>query len=147
MGIDDLSPRERADYVYDVVNLFLDYDALDCARKWIELIDDKSGKDYRETSARCYLLNQEYSQAEELYMQLVDQDPYSTYYWTQLTASQYLNGKISEALQSSEFALAIDSQCEDALLAKANCQFTLGQLADALDFYHATALCVPMTDM
>ena len=120
MGIDDLSPRERADYVYDVVNLFLDYDALDCARKWIELIDDKSGKDYRETSARCYLLNQEYSQAEELYMQLVDQDPYSTYYWTQLTASQYLNGKISEALQSSEFALAIDSQCEDALLAKAN---------------------------
>ena len=41
MGVDDLSPRERADYVYDVVNLFLDYDALDCARKWIEVIDDK----------------------------------------------------------------------------------------------------------
>ena len=131
-----LNPQEKADYLYDVANLFIDYEVFDLAKKWINYSDDKTGKDYLETTAHIHLLEQNYSKAEELYAQLTDREPYSTVFWAQLAIAQYLNGKIQEAIQSSEFALAIDPISEDALLTKANCLLALEKLPEALIFFN-----------
>lgn len=130
-----LDSEEKPDYIYDVANLFLDYEIFDLAKKWINYYNDKAAKDYLEIAARIHVLEQDYTVAEELYSQLTVKEPYSIYFWTQLAAAQYLNGKFKEALQSSEFALAIDPQCEDALLIKANCLLSLEKLSEALDFF------------
>ncbi len=134
-SLDGLDRQDRADVIYDVANIFIDYEIYDLAEKWINYSDDKTGKDYRETIARIRLLEQDYEQAEILYTKLIDDEPYSTFYWEQLTTAQFLSGKYQEALQSSEFALAIDPTCEDALLTKANCEIALGHFDEAMKLY------------
>lgn len=130
-----IDSQEKLDYIYDVAQLFLEYEILDLAKKWINYYDDKAAKDYLETAARIHVLEQDYTTAEELYSQLTLKEPFSTYFWIQLTAAQYLNGKFQQALQSSEFALAIDPHCEDALITKANCLLSLEKLPESLKFF------------
>lgn len=71
----------------------------------------------------------------EIYTRLLDYDPYISRGWTVLAAAQYVEGKIDEAINSVEFALAIDASDVDALLTKANCMYTKGQFNDALQCY------------
>ena len=46
-----------------------------------------------------------------------------------------MEGQVNEALQSSEFAIAIDPLCDEAIMDKGNCLFTMGKLEQALDYY------------
>lgn len=71
----------------------------------------------------------------DIYTKLLDYDPYISRGWTVLAAAQYVEGQIDEAINSVEFALAIDANDVDALLTKANCMYTKGQFKDALQNY------------
>lgn len=69
---------------------------------------------------------------EKIYSSLLEYDPYINYGWTVLSASQVMNGHYREALESADFALAIDPENVDATLNKAHAYYALGQRAEAL---------------
>lgn len=131
----EIDSDDRADYIYDVASLLVDYNADQLAEKWIGYTGRKDSQDYREVMARVYALRGEYAQAEQLLEPLVEEHPYSVFYWTQLASAQFMEGQVSEALQSSEFAIAIDPLCDEAIMDKGNCLFTMGKLEQALDYY------------
>lgn len=131
----EIEEDDKTDYIYDVSNLFLDYNDDLLAEKWTEYLADKNGNDHQELLARIYILQEDYEKAASLLNNLVEADPYSAYYWTLLATVQYMQGNIQDALSSSEFAIAIDPKCEDAIIAKANCLFSLDNHEKALEFY------------
>lgn len=69
---------------------------------------------------------------EKVYSSLLEYDPYLNYGWTVLSASQVMNGHYQEALESADFALAIDPENIDAVLNKAHAYYALGQRDEAL---------------
>lgn len=72
---------------------------------------------------------------EKIYTSLLEYDPYINCGWTVLSASQVMNGKYSEALESADFALAINPDDLDAKLNKAHAYYALGQKDMALPLF------------
>ncbi len=69
---------------------------------------------------------------ETLYTLMLENNPYLDDAWTLLAAAQYTNGKYLEAIESAEFALAIDPNDCNALLAKAHSYYSLNMFEDAV---------------
>lgn len=69
---------------------------------------------------------------EKVYSSLLEYDPYLNYGWTVLSASQVMNGNYEDALESANFALAIDPENIDAVLNKAHALYSLGSKDQAL---------------
>jgi len=72
---------------------------------------------------------------EKIYTSLLEYDPYINYGWTVLSASQVMNGKFNDALESADFALAINPDDLDAKLNKAHAYYALGQKDKALPLF------------
>lgn len=72
---------------------------------------------------------------EKIYTSILEYDPYVNYGWTVLSTAQIINGHYQEALDSIEFALAIDPNNLDALLNKAHALYSLGNKHDALPLF------------
>lgn len=72
---------------------------------------------------------------EKVYSSLLEYDPYLNYGWTVLSASQVMNGHYQEAIESADFALAIDPENVDATLNKAHAQYALGNKEQALGLF------------
>ena len=69
---------------------------------------------------------------EEGYRRMLDYNPYLEHGWTLYAAAQQAQGKYEEALNSLEFALAIDPNDTDAILTKANCYYNMQDFSQAL---------------
>lgn len=72
---------------------------------------------------------------EKIYASLLEYDPYINYGWTVLSAAQVVNGHYKEALESVEFALAIDPENMDAILNKAHAYYSTGEKDKALPLF------------
>lgn len=72
---------------------------------------------------------------EKIYSSLLEYDPYINFGWTVLGVAQMLNGKCHEAIESADFALAIDPNNADSILTKAHAHYTLGQKNIALEYF------------
>lgn len=70
---------------------------------------------------------------ERVYTLLLETDPYLEDGWTVLASVQSVQGKYHEAINSAEFALAIDSNDMEALFAKGYSYFGLHEFQLALD--------------
>ena len=140
--LEEVDEEEQQDYIYDVANIFLDYFYHETADEWIQMIEDKEGTDYKELISKSLVCKGRYEESEETLNRLIDKDPFSTDYWNLLTLTQLRSEKNEEALNSSEFSIALNPDDDEAILNKAYALFQMGNTEDSLHFFQRyTALC------
>lgn len=123
---------DRDDFALETASIYLNYGMPKTAKLWVNRCADKDCLDYLEIHAEICEQLGDLEHAEADISKLVDIDPYSIDYWCELGRVQGKLGKIEESIQSCDFALAIQPQCEEALYTKSNCLLVLGNLEDAL---------------
>lgn len=126
---------DRDYFSIDAATLFIDYEAIDVAEKWLLRCEATDSIEYKEQAARILMERGEYERSKELYNNLIDSDPFSTQYWNSLASAQFFNNNIEESIQSSEYSIAINPKNATALLNKANGLYNLYNYKEALKYY------------
>jgi tetratricopeptide (TPR) repeat protein len=91
--------------------------------------------DFKELMARTLFGIGKYKDSERIFNELIDHHPYSKIYWTALASVQFMNEDYSNAITSSEYAIAIDPNDPDAVNSKASGLFRLGNYEEAMKYY------------
>lgn len=115
-----ITPEEHQDYIVDVANIYSTYNVHDKAMEWSARALPEDTDDFRELMARTMYGLGKYEESERMFNELIDHHPYSIDYWNAIASAQYMKGDYSAAISSSEYAIAIDPDNAEALLAKAN---------------------------
>ena len=131
----DVMTDELMDYVYDVANIFSDYNLHDKAFEWMARSQGDNSDSFKELMARTLFGLGKYQDSERLFNELIDHDPYSIRYWNALASAQFMREDYNAAITSSEYAIAIDPKDPDSLLSKANSLYNLGNYESALAYF------------
>lgn len=133
--LDQVSDNEYEDFLLDVATLFVDYEQTALARKWLERSEEHELNDYQETLGRILYFEKDYEESIRIFEQLIDNSPYTTYYWDMLACDQLALGLYDEAITSSEFALAINPNEDSALLYKGQALMRLKNYEEAIAYF------------
>ena len=134
------------DYVLDVTLLMCDYRQWDYADYWLSRVSDEAyyeEGDYLEAKARILTAKEKYAEAIDYWNKSIDIDAYSLMAWLQLAQCQYHLGLTCDALQSTEYAEAIQPKLPEVYLSKGNCLFALGDNEGARDAFQQYLTLVP----
>lgn len=126
---------DHEEFAIDAAALFADYEEIDYAEKWLNQSTMINEDEYKEIKVRILKGQGKYEASETLINKLIDDNPYSCAYWNQLTQIQFLRNDVQGAITSSEYALAINPNDEEALLNKANGLFSLDNFVESLKYY------------
>ena len=132
---EEVMDDELMDYVYDVAHIFSEYGLYKKAFEWIARSQGDDSKDFKELMGRTLFGLGKYKDSEKIFNELIDQNPFSSSYWNALASTQFMQEDYSSAVTSSEYAIAIDPNDPDGLLAKANSLFNLDNFEAALSFF------------
>ena len=127
--------EEWQDFVLDVVNLYTDYGYSEKAMEWMMRAKQDGSDDFKEMMGRTLFGLGKYDDSERIFNELIDRDPFQKRYWNALANTQYMKEDYSASVTSSEYAIAIDPDDAEGLLAKANGLFRLENYEEALDYY------------
>ena len=127
--------EEWQDFVLDVVNLYTDYGYSEKAMEWMMRAKQDGSDDFKEMMGRTLFGLGKYDDSERIFNELIDRDPFQKRYWNALASTQYMKEDYSASVTSSEYAIAIDPDDAEGLLAKANGLFRLENYEEALDYY------------
>jgi len=133
--LEAMSDDDRADYILDVATIFADFNLYDLAEKWLSLSDEKDLPDYQELKGRIETVKGNYSVGDDIFERLLDKNPYSNHLWNSLASSQMMQDRMSDAITSSEYSLAINPDDDEAIMNKANGLYYLMRFEEALDYY------------
>ena len=136
-------PDEYQDYVIDVASIYQDYDYNDKAMEWMVRARQEDTPEFKELMARTLFGLGKYKDSMRLFNELIDANPFSTNYWKALASAQFMNQDYRDAVQSSEYAIAIDPDDPDGLISKADSLFQLADYEGALDFYRRYSAIIP----
>ena len=139
----DLPPDEQQDFVVDVANIFTEYGQPERAMMWMAKVKHEDSTTFKELMARTLFGMGKYKDSQRLFNELIDTNPFSKSYWNALASAQFMNEDYSEAIQSSEYAIAIDPEDPEGLIAKANGLYRLNNFEEALKFYRRYHEIVP----
>ncbi len=134
---------EYQDYVVDVANLWADYNYPEKAMEWMARAKQEDSPEFKELMGRTLFGLGKYKDSQRIFNELIDTDPFSKYYWNALASAQLMDEDYSNAIQSSEYAIAIDPKDPDGLIAKANALFRLNNYEQALDYFRRYSNEVP----
>ncbi len=134
-----INDEDYPDFVIDSAILFVDYELPDMARKWLSRSSETDSPDYRETLGRICHHEGNYKECERIFNDLINDDPYNVYYWNMLAGNQMATQRYNDAISSSEFAIAIDPDNEDALLYKAQALMHLQNYEEAYQYFKRNA--------
>ena len=130
-----LDGDDLADFLLDVPELFLDYRLPELAAKWLARSDEKESFDYKEIEGRIAFQNEDYKKSEQIFKELLEDEPFSPSLWNTIATSQFMNGHVPESIESSEYAIAINPDDAEALASKARGLAMVNRFAEAADFY------------
>lgn len=130
-----ISDEGLDDYIFDVASLFADYDYVELAERWFERSEEKDSDDFLELYGRILFGKGQFDEGEKVMNHLIDSNPYNSNYWNILATAHFQNGHIEEAIDSSEYSIAINPSDDEALLTKAHSLFVLGNYEQAMVFY------------
>jgi len=133
--MDFIDDEDQPDFILDVAALFADYNLYDYAEEWLLMSDEYDLADYKELKGRIACGKGNYDEGETIFKELLDEDPYASQIWNNLSSAQLMNNDIKESISSSEFAIAINPKDDEAILNKANGLFSLGRYEEALEYY------------
>lgn len=128
-------PEEYQDYVIDVANIYADYNYPDKAMQWMTRARQEESTEFKELMARTLFGLGKYKDSEKLWGELIDSNPFSKHYWNALASTQFMNEDYSHAVESSEYAIAIDPTDPEGLLQKANGLYYMNNYEEALNYY------------
>lgn len=134
-GESNIDEEELPNYCLDVAHSLLDYEKYAPAKTWAEKSDDKDSPEYIKLHARLLLHTEQKDYAIKLLEGLIDRDPFDVELWNILSSSQNAIDKYSDALTSSEYAIAIDADNAEAYMNKGNAYFKLGNYEKAITAY------------
>ena len=139
----NVDPDEHEDFVRDCANLYIDYDENQKAYEWMMRSRGDESDDFKELMARTLFGLGKYKDSERIFNELIDQHPFSKTYWNALASAQFMNEEYSNAITSSEYAIAIDPNDPDAVSSKASGLFRLGNYEEALKYFKRYSELVP----
>ena len=128
-------PDEMQDYVLDVVNLYSDYGMDEKAMEWMMRAKPENSDDFKELMGRTLFGLGKYDDSERIFNELIDRNPFQKRYWNALANTQFMKENYGASVASSEYAIAIDPDDPEGLLAKANGLFRLENYEEALKYY------------
>ena len=126
---------EYQDFIKDCANLYIDYGISDKAYEWMMRSKGDNSNDFKELMARTLFGLGKFKDSERLFNELIDKDPYSTRYWKALAGVQLMNEDYSNAVTSSEYAIAIDPNDPESIISKANALMHLENYEEAEKYY------------
>ena len=119
----------------EVANLFVDYGLTGHVSSWLKEANNASLDVFDELKSRILISNREYDEAERYINKLIDKSPYNVTFWNYLSKVQYYNSRFEESLISSEYALAISPDNDEALANKGDALYALGRYCEAMSYY------------
>ncbi len=128
-------PDEQQDYIVDVAKIFSDYDQNEKAMDWISRAKEEKGADFKELKARTLLGQGRYEDSVRVFNELLDMDPFQKRYWTDLASAQFMDRDYEGAIESCEYAIAIDPQDANALAYKAYILYRMSNYEES-EKYH-----------
>ncbi len=126
---------EHEDFVKDCANLYIDYGINDKAYEWMMRSRGDNSNDFKELMARTLFGLGKFKDSERIFNELIDRNPYSAKYWKALAGVQLMAEDYSDAISSSEYAIAIDPTDSEGLLCKANALMHLQNYEEAAKYY------------
>lgn len=130
-----VDPDEYGDFVKDVANLYVDYDLSGKAYEWMLRSMGDDSDDFKELMGRTLFGLGKYKDSQRIFNELIDHNPFSKHYWTALATAQYMDEDYNASVTSSEYAIAIDPNDPDSLLAKANGLMKLTNYEQAAEYF------------
>ncbi len=133
----DRISEDRITFLKDCIGLFLDYAQWEMAKQWAE----RMRREFPGNTKGRYLMADvlfsmgENAKAADELNQLLDRDPYYTDAWNMLAEIQEAQEQYREAIESTEYVLAVQDGNRQALLTKANCLCHLNEMAQAHELY------------
>ncbi len=134
-----IDPDEQDDFLRDCANLFIDYNVRNKALEWIIRCHEDKSEDYRDLLGRALLTQGYYTEAERIFNELLDKHPFSTDYWNALASAQIMGSAYSDAITSSEYAIAINPKDSEGFVNKANALYHLENYEEAAKYYQRYA--------
>lgn len=131
----EIPPDEHIDFVYDVANLFSEYNNHEKAFEWVARSKGDDSEDFKELMARTLFGLGKYEDSSKIFNELIDQHPYSKRYWNALASAQFMNEDYTGSITSSEYAIAIDPNDPESILSKANGLYNLENFEEALNYF------------
>ena len=131
----ELPPDEQMDYVYDVANLFAEYNDYNKSFEWMARSQGDDSDDFKELMARTLFGIGKYEDSSKLFNELLDHNPYSKVYWNALASAQFMSEDYGASITSSEYAIAIDPNDAESILTKANGLYHLENFEEALSYF------------
>lgn len=128
-------PEEVQDYILDVANIFSDYGYNEKAMEWMTRAQHDNSDDFKELMARTLFGMGNYDESERIFNELLDRNPFQKRYWSALANTQFMKEDYGASVTSSEYAIAIDPDDAEGILAKANGLFRLENFEEALEYY------------
>ena len=138
-----VEPDEYEDFVRDCANLYIDYNQSEKAYEWMMRSRGDESDDFKELMGRTLFGLGKYEDSERIFNELIDQHPFSKHYWNALASAQFMNEEYSNAITSSEYAIAIDPNDPDAVSSKASGLLRLGNYQEAQKYYQKYCELVP----
>ena len=134
----DMAEDEELDCcILDATNIFVDYNYFDMGDKWIQRVENKNTDDYIELKVKILSSFGEIEKVEALLNKAIDKNPYEHKYWNMMSCAQLINDKVSDALTSSEYSLAVTPDNPHGLMCKAQALTKLYQYNEAINYYLA----------
>lgn len=129
--IKESTPEE--DNLYEALEILLDCGfALETLQMCDKALKHMPGnRSLLEVKAESLIELQRTNEAIELYNTLLDDTPYSTFYWEQLGRIYFMTGKYGKALECFEFESTINDEIEYPKMMMGHCYYRAGNYAKA----------------
>lgn len=143
----EIDSDNTQDFIIDVACIFIDYNQYDICEKWLKKCTQINSETYLELCGKLYSGKGEYENSEKYFQKLVDNYPYNNDYWNLLASIQFIRNRIHESITSSEYAIAINPNDEEAIANKANGLYALGNYKEALKYYKQYTIMSPLNEL
>lgn len=124
-AVSELDDNDHDDLLEDFASLYSEYDLDDEAMLLLSFVFDKNRTSVRMALAYCQAAQEHFDEAERMMNELIDSDAFNIDFWLGLATVQMMAGKIDDAITSCDYALAIDSNDNNAKAIKAECMANL----------------------
>ena len=129
--------EDAPEFLYDCICQCKDYGFGDKAMEWVEMLrsDYPDYIDAIALQAEIHNYRREYQQTIDLLTDNIELMPYCIHAWLQLAEAYLWLEEYDEAMEASEYALAIDSDNAEAIFMHANILLDTEHLDEAHEYY------------
>ena len=131
----ELTNDDNGWFIKDVANLYLDYGEYERGYTWMMRYCDVKDDDYKELLGRALYGTWKLEECESIFTELADKYPFDKKYWKVLAEAQLSQNKFDEAINSSEYAIAIDPDDPVPHGIKASALMGKGNWEEAVKFF------------